>query len=348
VNKLSTSEISILFDQESVLGNIKREYNELARLLVNLDFNIIEMSSFDEQLIGRARVLVIPAKTYYKYEKEELAVLRDFLVRGGSLLIMFDKFGDVGLVNNLEEITALAGIFPRCDIVRGERSSVVIINTFNKVDSITFGVEKIIYPEGCSFIIKQRAHTKPIAITSPRHNPPNAPVIVISRYGNGRLGVIGSYKMFSNDWIKHYDNAQIFVNILFWLIGEKKKIPNVRELIIKEVSVKKELLRIPEIEREFVKKEIQEARVKPGELIEKVERGKREEGEKYEEFKDLRSIAEGLKNVQSQLDELFNKVTSLESNLLDIIKKTAERQEEILNLLKDIINRLNERINKTS
>lgn len=342
MNTLATGKYQILFDQESAQGDIEENYSILSRILKELGFKTDTMETFDENKISQAQVVIFPAKKLYKYDQTELAILQDFLLRGGNILVLFDKFGDLNLANNLFELTALCGIYPRCDIVRGKEGNVIKLVNFKQLDNLTFNVKEIVYPEGCSLILKQKTHTRPIALTSNEDSPPNMPVIASARYGIGKLVVVGSYKIFDNSWITKYDNAQLFINILYWFLEERKEPPIIKDLIKEIMKREEELASVVAEETITIEKEVigevpieYEKAEKPSislkeEVIEK------QPLEIHKPTEEQRQ-AKGIESIELSLEKIFNALKDLESAVLEFIRESKERQEEILKLLRVIM-----------
>ncbi len=92
-----------------------------------------------------------------------------------------------------------------------------IINTRDEDDE--FGKEmeqkglEFVYPFGSTLNVQEQSH--PIMSTGPLSYPINRPVaaVYIKKGGKGKLVVIGSYEMFSDEYFEKEDNSKFFVRL---------------------------------------------------------------------------------------------------------------------------------------
>ncbi|MGV9170498.1 MAG: DUF4350 domain-containing protein, partial [Promethearchaeia archaeon] len=202
-------------------------YSELGKLLRENGFDVQSYTEYmilpDE--IEKADVMVFGCPNSSKLRKEEIDVLEKFVKNGNGLVLLALSGGDKGLMNNQNKLSQKFGISFQNTAVKDDRNNaglptMVIID--NVVDHpITEGVNDLLYPSGCS--LKNSKDAVPIAITSGTGDPANAPIAVITGYGDGRVLCIGSYEIWRNGGgIKHQGNKTFALNAFRWLAAQEK------------------------------------------------------------------------------------------------------------------------------
>ena len=233
------------------LGQPQSTYSKLAEILardkkfqVTVNRDAISLDSLAEA------VLVILAAPREMFSQSELDALKSYIQGGGNLLILLNEGGEVRLHTNLNYLLEQYGIYANNDtVIRTVFSrkyfhpkecniSNGIINkeiaNFGKVkpkkvagsnlshllqdDGVDVADEhgglSFLYPYGCSLNVQKPGI--PLLSSGPLAYPLNRPLagIYTSKARKGRLMVVGSYQVFSDDYIEKEENFKL-QHILF-------------------------------------------------------------------------------------------------------------------------------------
>lgn len=224
---MSPRKLAFFDETQNERGKLDSTYSELGKLLRENGFDVQSYTEYmilpDE--IEKADVMVFGCPNSSKLRKEEIDVLEKFVKNGNGLVLLALSGGDKGLMNNQNKLSQKFGISFQNTAVKDDRNNaglptMVIID--NVVDHpITEGVNDLLYPSGCS--LKNSKDAVPIAITSGTGDPANAPIAVITGYGDGRVLCIGSYEIWRNGGgIKHQGNKTFALNAFRWLAAQEK------------------------------------------------------------------------------------------------------------------------------
>ncbi|GBG28831.1 Intraflagellar transport protein 52-like [Hondaea fermentalgiana] len=181
-----------------------------------------------------------------KFSSAEFAVLKQFLDQGGSVLFMLGEGGEEKYGTNVNFLLEEFGIsFNNDSVARTvyykylHPKEVFIGNgVLNrgmaegaKLSRDESGKEngglEFVYPYGSTLNVQKPA----VALLSSGHisYPLNRPVVACAqtsgsatweKKGAGRIGVVGSVEMFSDNWLTHEDNEKVFDVLSKWLLGE--------------------------------------------------------------------------------------------------------------------------------
>ena len=368
------SGVRIGIDQFSVKGRLDSNYTLVNNILKKIGISLIKIQNIDEQTLFSTKLLIIPAKYGSKFLSSEIKTIIDYVVKGGALLILLDSESECTLSSNINEIMEILGIYVRCKKVKSMTGTQPIeIKIVEEHHDILKNVTRIIYPDGASFLIKKRITTFIILSTPSYAYPSNAPIIVGTKYGNGRVLVVGSYKIFDDEWILKADNVRLMLNIIAWLLNikldedilsevlselkrpHKAAIPVAeptlktkagegKQIIIRETPIEREV----GISREKISRE--EISMPDTKLLQDI--AMRLE-EKISSITDMRSILENLKMsinsiinsltaIQAILDKISTKIELLESEVIDMLREEADAIATILSKLKSLENKVSE------
>lgn len=208
--------------------------------------------------LGDAILLIIPAPREM-FSKEELDSLKLYLQGGGNLLIFLSEGGESKLRTNLNYLLEQFGIFANNDcvirtvfnrkyfhpkescisngIINREISQVArgkskkpegtrnLVSHLLKDDVADLSEEhgglSFLFPYGCTLNVQKPGI--PILSSGPLSYPLNRPVAAIftPKARKGRLMVLGSYHMFSDEFIEKEENLKLQSILFKWLIGNE-------------------------------------------------------------------------------------------------------------------------------
>ncbi|MGY5870672.1 MAG: hypothetical protein RTV72_00355 [Candidatus Thorarchaeota archaeon] len=217
---------TIYFDQtQNERGRLDSTYSELGKLLRDNDFDVEPYTEFMilAKNLKDVDVLVFGCPNSSKLRPPEIEVLKKYVKKGGSLLLLSLSGGDRGLMNNMSQVSEEYGITFDNTAVKDDRSNAGLptmpIITEIVAHPSTEDVDDILLPSGCSLRIEGKAVA--LALTSEMAEPTRAPVIAIAEAGKGRVMCIGSYEVFRRGGgLKHKGNKTFAVNAFNWLSGQ--------------------------------------------------------------------------------------------------------------------------------
>ena len=346
----------------SDLDDWEKNFSVLRRFmeLANVSFSILH--GIDHLDANRCKLLILGSKKGYKYLSLEIKSLIDYLVGGGSLIVLMDPKIDCTFLSNVREIVEVLGIYPRCVYVKtasGER--VIKIKISDSEHKLLKEVKEIYYPYGSSFLVKKRPFTKVILKAPKNTSAAVAPIVVSTRYGNGKVVVIGTNEIFNDKWILKGDNLRLFLNMINWLLD--MRISDEIIDVLKGTAVEKEVPERPKIEVKRVaskpKAIVQEVLEKPIEIkrIDAKRASEIMEKKKVEHIKEepiihreiqpgfiketidldakIRPLVSRLESMESKIISLISLLSSMNTSLNGMAKKIEHIESEILDALKE-------------
>jgi len=216
----------IYFDQtQNERGKLESTYSQLGKLLRDNDYDVEPYTEFMilAKNLKDVDVLVFGCPNSSKIRPPEITVLKNYVKKGGGLMLLALSGGDRGLMNNMSQISEEFGIIFDNTAVKDERSNAGLPTMPIITDIIahpsTEDVDDILLPSGCSLRIEGKATV--LARTSEMAEPAQAPVIAIAESGKGRVMCIGSYEVFRRGGgLKHKGNKTFATNAFRWLSGQ--------------------------------------------------------------------------------------------------------------------------------
>ncbi|TFH10892.1 MAG: hypothetical protein E4H14_01685 [Candidatus Thorarchaeota archaeon] len=284
----------IYFDQtQNERGKLESTYSELGKLLRDNDYDVEPYTEFMilAKNLKDVDVLVFGCPNSSKIRPPEIDVLKKYVDKGGSLMLLALSGGDRGLMNNLSQISEEFGITFDNTAVKDERSNAGLPTMPIITDIIahpsTEDVDDLLLPSACSLRISGNAIA--LARTSEMADPAQSPVIAIAESGKGRVMCIGTYEIFRRGGgLKHKGNRTFAVNAFGWLSGQMQ--------MTKPSSVVKEQ----------EKQEKQKASADPTASAEFEKTLRRLVNAVFDLQKDISKIKEKVGNVDTNIEELRN------------------------------------------
>jgi hypothetical protein len=223
---LSGRRRKVYFDQtQNERGKLDSTYSQLGTLLKDNDFDVEPYTEFMilAKNLKDVDVLVFACPNSSKIRPPEIDVLKDYVKKGGGLLLLSLSSGDKGLMNNLSQVSEEFGITFDNTAVKDDRSNAGLPTMPIITDIIahpaTEDVDSILIPSSCSLRIEKKAVA--LAMTSEMADPAKAPIIAIAESGKGRVMCVGSYEVFRRGaGLKHKGNKIFAVNAFKWLSRE--------------------------------------------------------------------------------------------------------------------------------
>ncbi|WXG40969.1 MAG: DUF4350 domain-containing protein [Candidatus Freyarchaeum deiterrae] len=259
----------VLFDEtQKERGRITTSYSAVKGVLETEGIQSIRFVDFPITLdkLKDFNALVFPCPDQSKIQPAEIRTVLDFVSRGGGVVLLSHAGGDPGLRTNLNELAENFGVSFQNNQLFDERQNLGMENlpkiTKFKDHPVTEGLSELAYSAGCS--IKLVGEAEALAITSRTAQPPDAPVLAVSNYGNGKVVALGSYEMFRDRIMGGLNTSQNMVllkNIFKWVvIPSKPKVAPTKPASKKVVEEEVTESSAPQEEEE---EELVEERVKP-------------------------------------------------------------------------------------
>lgn len=331
---------SIINGNESV--NNCRIFRELVD---RLDYSLIFTNKIFDLNTNRCKVLLIRSDENFKLLPSEVKLIIDYLVGGGTLIILFDSLLECELQSNVVELTDILGIYPRCSTLTdsSKNNMIRVIYSDEFKSSIIDGISELYYPNGCSLIVKKRPFTKIFLRAKLSNKNAEPPIIVITRYGNGKAAIIGSRNFLTDDSLRIESNFRVTLSILSLILNiefPEEKVNEFLEIIReKRERPKKEVMKALPTKIELPKtKEVMESKKKiispistevvlpeSKEVIERPQILKKETKERISEI----TTTEQLMNRMNQLEELVTRLVTDLTNLKKLIKSIDSKIDEI-------------------
>ncbi len=225
--------VNILFDEtHKERGRITLNFKTLKK---NLEENSCIVHRLGEgpittEHLANAAALVLACPSASTFTQEEIGVIVEYVHRGGGLVMMSSSGGDKTLQTNLNDISTKFGFILNDDIVSDESNNVkyntVPIITEFPSSPFTANLSELHFPDTCSIEIEGESDA--IINTSRLAKPPETPLVVTSAFGEGRVVLFGSHKMFQDrvlGGIESANNSLFATRIFRWVVGAEKTSP---------------------------------------------------------------------------------------------------------------------------
>ncbi|MEM2134723.1 MAG: hypothetical protein Q6366_010030 [Candidatus Freyarchaeota archaeon] len=220
----------VLFDEtQKERGRITTSYAALKGVLETEGIQSIRFVDFPITLdkLKDFDAVVFPCPDQSKLQPGEIRAVLDYVSRGGGVVLLSHAGGDRGLRTNLNELAENFGISFQNNQVTDERQNLGLENlpkiTKFKDHPVTEGITELCYSAGCS--IKIVGEAEALAITSRTAEPPDAIILAVANYGNGRVAALGSYEIFRDRIMGGLNTSQNMVlakNIFKWVLTPSK------------------------------------------------------------------------------------------------------------------------------
>ena len=240
--------------------------NDLKKVSIEVVPNDNPLNETDLSLYD---VVVIP-NPRTPLTNEELTSIRDYVLNGGTLIIMGDvqyddrKYGKPDYLNAILEVLGLTSkfrywgtndngdeIYSTVDAVVNPWQ-VLVTSEYFKPSIFSVGIKKVVI-NGASFEVFDPnvivATTSPNAYAedtkSVQHSYGKIPWLVAAEVGNGKVVAVCGSRVFSDKevigvgipFISYGDNEKLFLNIVWWLTGYQPPRPSKIELFIPFMDV---------------------------------------------------------------------------------------------------------------
>ncbi|MEM2145226.1 MAG: hypothetical protein QW279_07690 [Candidatus Jordarchaeaceae archaeon] len=222
----------VLFDEtQKERGRITTSYSAVKGVLESEGFQCIRFVDFpityDKLKDFNAVVFACPDQS--RLQPSEIRAVLDYVSRGGGAVLLSHAGGDPGLRTNLNELAENFGISFQNNQIFDDRQNLGMENlpkiTKFKDHPVTEGITELAYSAGCS--IKIVGEAEALAITSRTAQPPDAPILAASNYGNGKVVALGSYEIFRDRIMGGLNTSQNMVllkNIFKWIVVPSKRV----------------------------------------------------------------------------------------------------------------------------
>ncbi|KAI6170668.1 Intraflagellar transport protein 52 [Aphelenchoides bicaudatus] len=212
-----------------------RQLHKHVRNQWNLDINSDE---FTEATFEKCRIFILPCPRNKFYE-QEFDLLRKYLNDGGHLLVMLNEGGEVAADTNInflleeygiacnndavirtvfykyfdpKEALISNGVLNRAIAVAAGKSATKAVDDNNNDQALSF-----VYPFGATLTVDVKQST-PILSTGSVCFPIARPVCAVHQIASGgRIAVIGSTQIFTDQYFDKEENAKVFDILIKWL-----------------------------------------------------------------------------------------------------------------------------------
>eukprot|EP00929_Paragymnodinium_shiwhaense_P019971 TRINITY_DN1344_c0_g2_i1.p1 TRINITY_DN1344_c0_g2~~TRINITY_DN1344_c0_g2_i1.p1 ORF type:complete len:447 (-),score=114.94 TRINITY_DN1344_c0_g2_i1:49-1389(-) len=255
---VDASEVEILLDMsKKEQGNPQSNYKKFLRKL-KADFKVtVNRELITSEKLAQATLLIFPGPREM-FSSDEFVAIKDYLTRGGSLLIMLGEGGEGKHNTNVNYLLEEFGISVNNDAVvrtvyhkyhhpkealithgclvrdlvrasRGERkqnkeNEEKLSLNITKDDSEFATLQKdnggleFVFPYGATLSVQKPA--LPILSSGPISYPLNRPIAAVYNKPNaGRICVLGSVKMLDDEFLELEKNKQLIDTLTRWLLG---------------------------------------------------------------------------------------------------------------------------------
>lgn len=230
----------VLFDEtQKERGRITTSYSAVKGVLESEGFQCIRFVDFpityDKLKDFNAVVFACPDQS--RLQPSEIRAVLDYVSRGGGAVLLSHAGGDPGLRTNLNELAENFGISFQNNQIFDDRQNLGMENlpkiTKFKDHPVTEGITELAYSAGCS--IKIVGEAEALAITSRTAQPPDAPILAVSNYGNGKVVALGSYEIFRDrimGGLNTSQNMALLKNIFKWIVVPSRHVtaPSVKSV----------------------------------------------------------------------------------------------------------------------
>ncbi|MFM7013409.1 MAG: DUF6421 family protein [Actinomycetota bacterium] len=212
-------------------------YLKMAEAAEAAGFGVSALSSaLSKDALANADVLVLPHASEDDWEKtigqgspklteEEIQNVKDFVERGGGLVVLGEteqsKYG-----NNFAELTEAFGIGFQNETVQDGEHNLGGVATWVKAAlkpnyeyDLGFQVSEAAFYRAGTLKVSDSAAV--VATSSSTALPADAPIVAATTFGKGRVVVLADSDVFGDDSIEELDNKNFWINIASWVSGGK-------------------------------------------------------------------------------------------------------------------------------
>ncbi len=207
-------------------------YGRAAAQLAERDFDVATTTGrpLDDARLAGVDVLVIAHPSEARWERTvgddpplfsppEIAAVRDFVARGGGLVVLGeeeeDKYG-----GNLNELLAPYGVRVESATVSDYRGDDVPtwIPGLPAGDVADPGILHLVHDVGFyrAGVVAADAPGALVLRTSSTADPPGAGLVAAVPYGDGRVVVAADSDLFGDDFLLRRDHRQLWLNLVYW------------------------------------------------------------------------------------------------------------------------------------
>ncbi|KAK2958476.1 putative Intraflagellar transport protein 52 like protein [Blattamonas nauphoetae] len=241
-------EVDLMSKPLIFLNSTKRELAQFKSLQRRLrsDYDVlVNKDDLSQSTISQCSVLVLGASRD-KFTKKEVDTLWEFLERGGKMMVCLSEGGEPQLGSNINYFLEHFGIVVNNDAVistvycgmghpkeavikdgvlnrevatRANRHTSTSLSKQNGKDDCSSALS-LAYAYGATLEVQKPA--VPLFSTGKLCYPAQRPVIaaVPSKNGKGRLIVVGSYRIFEDDFLAKEDNTLVLNTLLQYLLDK--------------------------------------------------------------------------------------------------------------------------------
>lgn len=304
-------------------------YTILNNLLEELGYSLTITDNVNEINQHRCNALLIRSSENLKLLSSEVKLIIDYLVGGGVLIILLDPLLECFMISNIKELTDVLGIYPRCDVIKVSKhdSTVPIEISEHFKKYIVSSFKEIFYPGGTSLIIKKRPFTKIFLRALYSEGDFHPPIIVFTKYGNGKAIIGGSPMLLSDDALLNEGNLKLAIALLNSVLG---------------LNISKE--QVDEIIPRILRKERKLA-AKPVEFIQETAKISKEVPKKEEIKIEVSEEAREAKQGVIPPEKILEKIGMLEQAIASLSERIISLEEKI-DFINDAVNMISHKLDK--
>lgn len=256
-----TFTVIIDYSHGELLNLTDPEFRPFSELLDQMDcYTVINNAGkINDKLLENADLLILGCPVNHYLLGDEIRNIVDFVVSGGSLLVMSEYGGDTVQKTNLNDLTSYFGIYFENTAVRTKKeetgsTSLPIITEIIEHE-LTKNIKKIILGGICS--IRTAKDAIGIFLTGKdtwieiydnannawiKNEEVNVPIIAITTYGQGRVVAIGDIDIFGGNpefGLNALDNKRVIMNIFNWFSHPVKQDTTI-DWLLSQISIYRE------------------------------------------------------------------------------------------------------------
>lgn len=232
---------------------------ELERAGFSIEIN--KESLFTKELLKKYNALFFAHNSDPKYEKttgagnaklnkDELAVIEEYVRNGGGLLILAEHENEK-YNNSMSEMLEIFNIeLVNTTVVDPERSfnkvsSWVKPDLVNAGDGVLSRVNELIFYRAGVVKVSDDESVCVKAKSSKSSDPKEEAMLVLKKFGAGRIAVVTDSDIFGDDSYQDGDHVQLLLNLMAWLVstGGSESVNKANELGENWLSLKEEVNR---------------------------------------------------------------------------------------------------------
>ncbi|MFX1534893.1 MAG: hypothetical protein ACFFDI_11775 [Promethearchaeota archaeon] len=232
----------IVFDETHNERVLLRTWTHLRDLFQRHNIDIEQYTDFPitADKIQVADIFVFGCPDGSKLYEYEIKTLVNYVEKGGNLFVLGHSGGDRGLMSNMNLLLENFDIeFMSNQVIDNvdcwdNIPTHVIIKNFEQHPAVE-DITTFCYISGCSLVVDPP--TKAIAFSGYHAETPKKPVIAVRNYGQGKVCAIGCHRSFSGyrAGISLFDNSQLLIKIVQWLLDKEEETPSSSTPITSEV-----------------------------------------------------------------------------------------------------------------